>query len=942
MTTDTQKSSKTKTRVKAGTSKNSAARKATRPNRETLISLRAHVDDIEKRLKRANSLTKSSVKALTTSFEQLQVLSGGSQDEDKTQRLASHIDDLSTRLVDLIEQTRTDVAHDLQIVMSDPRMETISAALTKANKRLTRAEAQQASTINSINAQIANLASAIDGRLQREVQARESSHAKLERAIKSSQDTIEQSLNESLGARIDAVEVQSAEAVKTIGEKVVRVSEDIQDRTQEALHHLGEQGLNIQQGYEEHKENIARRIEAIEDDQRNTIPSLERHIVTLSTRLEVLEGSGLEGSATVMSAQVVANIDVPPMVKATPFAYPQTDTSQVKSEPISVSTPQLVQTDAFSPSETVVLANVPPTQSPYTLNDTVADVSAARVGAAQPQEFVPTEFVPTEFIQEVYEAPNIAPVENVAHSTLDEPVQSHAPFNMETGAFEQPNMSNAAPVATHIATPVASEEMAPPPFASSALASSVPPMAVPTLDQEKQADAAQRVADIEKQAETMYAARPGAESAPKGSGFLKGLLSKGSKAKAPKTPKIPKSKNTDAGVVKTGSPLRLGLLMSGVAVVGLLTAKVVLPKIMGGSENGPVQTNAQPAQPPQYQTSENQSRSNQSASLVNQNVQANQNIQANQKVQPQVIAPVIETIAAVGDYSDTMQAPDLGQDSANKPSPQRVTLEAAAGKGEPVAQFQLGLSHLDAGRNQEGLRLIRLAADQGQAAALYRLGKMYEAGIGVETDFERAMLLLEKSAKGGNRIAMHDLGHYHASGAGGAENIELAREWFKKAAERGVLDSQFNLGVLYQDGAGTNKDPIEAYVWFAVAGAQGDKVALQRSELIARDFSAAQLQAAQKRVKAFRPTRINDAANGIFRDLPWSTKAKKNVRSANVTVKNAQEILLSLGYDVGTPDGAMGPRTRNAVMSFERANGMPETGRVNSVLLERLSLMAGA
>jgi len=53
-------------------------------------------------------------------------------------------------------------------------------------------------------------------------------------------------------------------------------------------------------------------------------------------------------------------------------------------------------------------------------------------------------------------------------------------------------------------------------------------------------------------------------------------------------------------------------------------------------------------------------------------------------------------------------------------------------------------------------------------------------------------------------------------------------------------------------------------------------------------------------------------------------------------------LLNKLGYDAGTPDGHMDARTREAILSFERNNGLRETGKVTIQLvtvLERLQLI---
>lgn len=57
-------------------------------------------------------------------------------------------------------------------------------------------------------------------------------------------------------------------------------------------------------------------------------------------------------------------------------------------------------------------------------------------------------------------------------------------------------------------------------------------------------------------------------------------------------------------------------------------------------------------------------------------------------------------------------------------------------------------------------------------------------------------------------------------------------------------------------------------------------------------------------------------------------------------VLQLQMILQSLGYDPGPIDGIFGPRTKNAIMRFQRDNGLkvdgivgPETMRVINMLI---------
>ena len=49
-----------------------------------------------------------------------------------------------------------------------------------------------------------------------------------------------------------------------------------------------------------------------------------------------------------------------------------------------------------------------------------------------------------------------------------------------------------------------------------------------------------------------------------------------------------------------------------------------------------------------------------------------------------------------------------------------------------------------------------------------------------------------------------------------------------------------------------------------------------------------------------------------------------------------QSLLGRAGYDVGTPDGVVGPKTRAAVIAYQNRAGLPADGYVSGLLLERL------
>jgi len=58
------------------------------------------------------------------------------------------------------------------------------------------------------------------------------------------------------------------------------------------------------------------------------------------------------------------------------------------------------------------------------------------------------------------------------------------------------------------------------------------------------------------------------------------------------------------------------------------------------------------------------------------------------------------------------------------------------------------------------------------------------------------------------------------------------------------------------------------------------------------------------------------------------------------SIQKAQESLAYLGYDVGTPDGIVGPKTRSAVKAFQRSKRLDETGEITENLVWILGVLA--
>lgn len=106
-----------------------------------------------------------------------------------------------------------------------------------------------------------------------------------------------------------------------------------------------------------------------------------------------------------------------------------------------------------------------------------------------------------------------------------------------------------------------------------------------------------------------------------------------------------------------------------------------------------------------------------------------------------------------------------------------------------------------------------LAALDGNAEAQYMLAECYELGEGVEEDENESVRWLRKAAEQGYAKAQMRLGVYYSIKE---ENKEKSESLFKKAfpnlrkdAERGDAEAQYMLAISYLEGIGTEKDKKE-------------------------------------------------------------------------------------------------------------------------------------
>ncbi|KAL9541909.1 hypothetical protein MBANPS3_008872 [Mucor bainieri] len=191
----------------------------------------------------------------------------------------------------------------------------------------------------------------------------------------------------------------------------------------------------------------------------------------------------------------------------------------------------------------------------------------------------------------------------------------------------------------------------------------------------------------------------------------------------------------------------------------------------------------------------------------------------------------------------------------------------AATNGSTAAMLNLGImSEEGLGRllkDYTGAYLHYLQAAEGEnTEAIYRLGCLYQRGLGVEADFVRARTYYERAAKQGHVLASYNAGYMYQFELGDAKaslfttpkidynkafmyymqaakedypdalcnvgflyekghgvmlSFERAFHFYQRGADKGSHQAHQNLGELYLDGKGTSADLDKAYYHFDIA-----------------------------------------------------------------------------------------------------------------------------
>jgi len=130
---------------------------------------------------------------------------------------------------------------------------------------------------------------------------------------------------------------------------------------------------------------------------------------------------------------------------------------------------------------------------------------------------------------------------------------------------------------------------------------------------------------------------------------------------------------------------------------------------------------------------------------------------------------------------------------------------------------------------------------------------MYAAGQGVPQNYHEAVKWYRLAAEQGNASAQFKLGRMYDDGHGVPQDYKEAVKWFRKGAEQGNVNLQSQVGSMYEKGQGVPQDYIQAHMWFNLAGANGNAFAIENRERVASKMTPGQIAEAQRLASEWKP-----------------------------------------------------------------------------------------
>ena len=177
--------------------------------------------------------------------------------------------------------------------------------------------------------------------------------------------------------------------------------------------------------------------------------------------------------------------------------------------------------------------------------------------------------------------------------------------------------------------------------------------------------------------------------------------------------------------------------------------------------------------------------------------------------------------------------------------------EKTSAKAEWSRQYKLTRSYLYGSKKvpqdfQEAMRLFCQEAEQGNALAMYDLGRMWADGLGVEADPDaarewyrkalNAFLSAEKELPERKKTYLqYRIGKMYLAGLGTDQDYKTAALWLERAAEKSHKYAQYTLAGLYAKGQGVERDLKRAFSLYHASAIKGNPYASYELAKMFRD-----------------------------------------------------------------------------------------------------------
>lgn len=127
--------------------------------------------------------------------------------------------------------------------------------------------------------------------------------------------------------------------------------------------------------------------------------------------------------------------------------------------------------------------------------------------------------------------------------------------------------------------------------------------------------------------------------------------------------------------------------------------------------------------------------------------------------------------------------------------------------------------------SSRAIQYYKLAAENNNSDAIWRLGLFYLKGEGTKQDFKKAKEYFELSARFNNEEALLHLGEIYLYGIGTKQDYEKSKKYFELSLQRDNSEALYYLGIIYEGGFGVVKDYLRAKKYYEFAIASGNNEA---------------------------------------------------------------------------------------------------------------------